>query len=66
MSYRSLMAVAAVVLLVLAATTIDVPPVVWQPSWPVRLGMGGGGVLLAFGALLVGRAAAPDNHRPDA
>jgi hypothetical protein len=55
-SYRSLMALGAVVLLVAAAATIDVPPVAWQPSWPVRLGIGGIGVLLALGALLVGRA----------
>ena len=55
-------------LLVVAATTIDVPPVVWQPAWPVRLGIGCAGVLLAFSALLVGRAAgvAHDRHRPGA
>ena len=61
------MSLGAVVLLVVAATTIDVPPVVWQPTWPVRLGIGGVGVLLAFGALLVGRAAgSPDSRKPDA
>ena len=66
-SYRSLMALGAVVLLVVAATTIDVPPVVWQPSGPVRLGVGGVGVLLAFSALLVGRTgAASDRDKPAA
>lgn len=67
MSYRSLMTVGAIVLLILAATTIDAPPIVWQPSWPVRLGMGGIGVLLALGALLLDRKrTAADSHRPAA
>jgi hypothetical protein len=52
MSYRPLLVFAAVVLLVLAATTIDTQQIVWNPPWPVRLGMGGVGVFLAFVAAI--------------
>jgi hypothetical protein len=57
MSYRSLLTLGAVVLLVAAATSVDTQHVVWKPSWPVRLGIGSVGVLLALGALVIGRAA---------
>jgi hypothetical protein len=55
MRYRTLLGLGAVVLLVAAATTIDTQHVLWNPSWPVRLGMGGAGALLALVATLVGR-----------
>jgi hypothetical protein len=68
MSRRSLMGLAGLVLLVAAATTIDTPQVVWKLAWPVRLGIGGVGVLLVFGALLVGPGAREllDRDRPSA
>jgi hypothetical protein len=36
---------AGIVLLITAATTINAPPVIWNPSWTVRLMIGGAGVL---------------------
>jgi hypothetical protein len=63
MRYRSLLILGAVVLLVLAATTVDTQQVTWNPPWPARLGMGAAGVLLALGAAWMGRATrgSPDN-----
>ncbi len=57
MSYRTLLGLGAVVLLAAAASTIDVPPVVWNPTWPIRLGIGGAGVYFSLVALLDGRKA---------
>jgi hypothetical protein len=54
MLYRSLMTLAAVVLLIGAVTAVDTQHVTPAPSWPVRLGMGSAGVLLALGAYLIG------------
>jgi hypothetical protein len=55
--YSKLLGIGAVVMFVAAATTINAPPVIWDPSWSFRLAMGGAGVLLALGALMAARSA---------
>ena len=45
-------------LLIAAATTIEVPPVVWNPSGTVRLLMGGAGVLVLLFSV-IGRSQPP-------
>jgi hypothetical protein len=65
MSYRALLGLGAVVLLVAAVTRIDTQHVLWDPSWPVRLGIGTVGVLLAVSATLVGRRARDDTRGGD-
>jgi uncharacterized integral membrane protein len=66
-TYRILLTIGAVVLFIAAATEINAPPIVWQPTWPVRLGFAVVGFLLAMGAMAAARAAqtaAP--QKPDA
>jgi hypothetical protein len=64
MNYRPFLIAGAVVLLILAATTIDIRQVVWNPPWPARLAMGGVGVLLMLCAPLTGRAPPGDSGKP--
>jgi len=52
---RYALALGAVALLIPAVTTIEIQPIDWTPAWPLRLALGGAGVLLALGSLLVGR-----------
>jgi hypothetical protein len=61
MSFRLLLTIGAVVLLILATTQVDTQHITWTPTWPIRLGLGGVGVLLALGAHLLRPAA----RRPD-
>jgi hypothetical protein len=65
MRYRTLLGLGAVVLLSAAVTRIDTQHVLWNPSWPARLGIGSAGVLLALGATLVGRRVRGDTREGD-
>ena len=68
MSYRLLLTIVSVGLLVAAVTTVETRQIDWRPIWPVRFGLVGAGLLLALGALLVGRRAgeSQDGPRPKA
>jgi uncharacterized integral membrane protein len=61
MSFRLLLTIGAVVLLILATTQVDTQHITWTLTWPIRLGLGGVGVLFALGAHLLRPAA----RRPD-
>lgn len=63
MRFRTLLAVGAAILPVLAATKLDNRHVFWDRSWPTRLWIAGTGVLLALGAALIGRARAREGSR---
>jgi hypothetical protein len=65
MRYRTLLVIAAVALLIGAMTLIDTQHIQWDPPWPVRLGMGVAGVLLALGALLAGRRGRSETRGSD-
>jgi hypothetical protein len=59
---RFLLTLLAGVLLIGAVTMIDTQHIVWTPSGPVRLALGGVGLLLALASLLIGR---PERHPAD-
>lgn len=59
LSYRVPAAIVAVLLVAAAVSTFQRPP--WDPELPVRLGLGGAGLLLAFAVGVDGRRG-PDKY----
>jgi hypothetical protein len=52
---RYILSLGAVGLLIPAVTTIETQQIDWTPGWPLRLGLGIAGVVMALGALFVDR-----------